>query len=48
MTEETAHYLAERRPVMGHPPLVGLDDAEAAYGDRYTKETSRHRKPLPP
>ncbi|MGW0080327.1 hypothetical protein [Streptomyces sp. NPDC003393] len=42
--EETALYLAERQPVVDLPPLVDLEDVEAAYGDHYIKEMSRRLK----
>lgn len=42
--EETALYLAERQPVIDLPPMVDLDDVEAAYGDHYIKEMTRRLK----
>ncbi|MEU5547078.1 hypothetical protein AB0G85_32585 [Streptomyces sioyaensis] len=42
--EETALYLAERQPVMDLPPMVDLDDVEAAYGDHYITEMTRRLK----
>jgi hypothetical protein len=38
----TAAYLAEHQQVIDIPPMIDLDDVEAAYGGDYLQAVTRH------
>ncbi len=42
---ETAMFLARRQPVIDIPPMIDLDDVEAAYGDDYLDEVRSRLSP---